>query len=109
MAGLTIFHLEKEEEGVYLLGTNIRDMFNICNNVEERRSVFEFLLKEMMKILAMIDEEKFPKQGVFSSFLNWNSITKGNCLFFEKNDILFFRLILCVTFFQSCCLDSSST
>ena len=64
MAGLTIFHLEKEEEGVYLLGTNIRDMFNICNNVEERRSVFEFLLKEMMKILAMIDEEKFPKQGV---------------------------------------------
>ena len=46
MAGLTIFHLEKEEEGVYLLGRNIRDMFNICNNVEERRSVFEFLLKE---------------------------------------------------------------
>ena len=64
MSGLTIFHLEKEEEGVYLLGTNIRDMFNICNNVEERRSVFEFLLKEMMKILAMTDEEKFPKRGV---------------------------------------------
>ena len=42
MSGLTIFHLEKEEEGVYLLGTNIRDMFNICNNVEERRSIFGF-------------------------------------------------------------------
>lgn len=64
MNGLTIFHLEKEEEGIYLLGTNIRDIFNICNNIEEKRSVFEFLLKEMMKILGMINEEKFPKRGV---------------------------------------------
>ena len=64
MNGLTIFHLEKEEEGIYLLGTNIRDIFNICNNIEEKRSVFEFLLKEMMKILGMINEQKFPKRGV---------------------------------------------
>ena len=64
MTGLTIFHLEKEEEGIYLLGTNIRDIFNIYNNIEERRFVFEFLLKEMMKILGMINEEKFPKRGV---------------------------------------------
>ena len=64
MNGLTIFHLEKEEEGIYLLGTNIRDIFNIFNNIEEKRSVFEFLLKEMMKILGMINEEKFPKRGV---------------------------------------------
>ena len=64
MNGLTIFHLEKEEEGIYLLGTNIRDIFNICNNIEEKRSVFEFLLKEMMTILGMINEQKFPKRGV---------------------------------------------
>ena len=64
MNGLTIFHLEKEEEGIYLLGTNIRDIFNICNNIEEKRSVFESLLKEMMKILGMINEQKFPKRGV---------------------------------------------
>ena len=77
MARLTIFHLEKEEEGVYLSGTNIRDMLNICNNVEERRSVFEFLPKEMMKILAMIDEEKFLKQRVLFFISELEQYYKG--------------------------------
>ena len=77
MDGVTIFHLEKEKEGIYLLGTNIRDMFNISNNVEERRSVFEFLLKEMMKLLGMINEEKFPKRGILFFISELEQFYKG--------------------------------
>lgn len=64
MTGVTIFHLEKEEKGIYLLGTNIRDLFRICSNTEEKSLVFEYILNEMIKILGMVDKEKYPKRGV---------------------------------------------
>ena len=64
MTGITIFHLEKPDKGIYLLGTNIRSLFDICSNVEERSLVFEYMLIEMVKILANVDKKKFPKRGV---------------------------------------------
>ena len=64
MVGITMFHLEKEDKGIYIVGTNIRDLFKICNNQEERNVIFEGILGEMLKILSMVDKEKFPKRGV---------------------------------------------
>ena len=64
MAGITMFHLEKEDKGIYLVGTNIRDLFKICNNMEERNVIFEGILSEMLKLLRMVDKQKFPKRGV---------------------------------------------
>ena len=61
MAGITMFHLEKEDKGIYIVGTNIRDLFKICNNQEERNVILEGILGEMLKILSMVDKEKFPK------------------------------------------------
>ena len=57
-----MFHLEKEDKGI--VGTNIRDLFKICKNLEERNVIFEGILGEMLKILSMLDKEKFPKRGV---------------------------------------------
>ena len=64
MAGITMFHLEEEDKGIYTVGTNIRNLFKICKNLEERNIIFEGILGEMLKILSMLDKEKFPKRGV---------------------------------------------
>ena len=82
MAGITMFHLEKEDKGIYLVGTNIRDLFKICNNMEERNVIFEGILSEMLKLLRMVDKQNFPKEEFFSLFQKWRSITNGEKIVF---------------------------
>ena len=61
---ITIFHLEDEIRKTYLLGCNLRSLFSICQNNEEKGVVIEYMLKELMKILKDVDETKFPKRGI---------------------------------------------
>ena len=63
-----MFHLEKEDKGIYIVGTNIRDLFKICINQEERNVIFEGILGEMLKILSMVDKEVSQERSTFLHF-----------------------------------------
>ena len=62
---LNIYHHDDETKGIYLLGSDLRDIFGFCDyDIENAGKVIQFILKKKIKMLNEIDKTKFPKRGV---------------------------------------------
>ena len=86
---VTIFHLEDEELGFYILGSNIKNIFSICENNEETGFIINNLLTEMMKMMGQIDSQKFLKKGILLFIGDLEDVYKWFVYFF-KNLFIFY-------------------
>ena len=84
---VTIFHLEDEELGFYILGSNIKNIFSICGNNEEKGFIINYLLTEMMKMMRQIDSQKFPKKGIFFFIGDLEDVYKWYAYFFKNMSV----------------------
>ena len=78
---VTIFHLEDEELGFYILGSNIENIFSICENNEEKGFIINYLLTEMMR---QIDSQKCPKKDIFFFIGDLEDVYKWYVYFFQN-------------------------
>ena len=81
---VTIFHLEDKELGFYILGSNIKNIFSICENNEEKGFIINYLLTEMMKMMKQIDSQKFPKKGILFFIGDLENVYKWYVYFFKN-------------------------
>ena len=59
-----IKHLQNENKGVYLLGLNIMEIWNVCDYREEVSEVIEKYFDILVNILEQESKEKYPKRGI---------------------------------------------
>ena len=95
---VTIFHLEDEELGFYILGSNIKNIFSICENNEEKGFIINYLLTEMTKMMRQIDIQKFPKKGILFFIGDLEDVYKWYVYFF-KNLFIFYLFEIFISIF----------
>ena len=59
-----IKHLLNENKGIYLLGLNVMEIWNVCNSREEVAEVTDKYFDILVNILEQQNKEKFPKRGI---------------------------------------------
>ena len=90
---VTIFNLEDEELEFYILGSNIKNIFSICENNEEKGFIINYLLTEMMKMMRQIDSQKFPKKGILFFIGDLEDVYKWYVYFFKNHFCLSFEIL----------------
>ena len=80
----TKFHLEDEELCVNILGSNIKNIFSICENNEEKGFIINYLLTEMMKMMRQIDSQNLPKKGILFFIGDLEDVYKWYVYFFKS-------------------------
>ena len=58
--------MENESQNMYIIGTDIEELFKMCNNHEEKKLLVEETMLYMIQTLKTVDE-KFTKKAVLYS------------------------------------------
>ena len=59
-----IKHLLNENKAIYLLGLNVREIWNVCNSREEVKEVIDKYFDILVNILEQQNKQKYPKRGI---------------------------------------------
>ena len=59
-----IKHLLNENKGIYLLGLNVMEIWNVCNSREEVTEVIDKYFDILVNILGQQNKQKYPKRGI---------------------------------------------
>ena len=59
-----IKHLLNENKGIYLLGLNVMEIWNVCNSREEVTEVIDKYFDILVNILEQQNKQKYPKRGI---------------------------------------------
>ena len=77
--------MENESKNMYIIGTDIEELFKMCNNHEEKKILVEETMLYMLENLKTIDE-KFTKKAVLYSVKEVETYHRRYkfCTFFKK-------------------------
>ena len=59
-----IKHLLNKNKGIYLLGLNVMEIWNVCNSREEVTEVIDKYFDILVNILEQQNKQKYPKRGI---------------------------------------------